>query len=237
LSSGLDELAEPKAWLVSSLKRQGILKTKPVEEAILTVPREKFIWNKDEKALAYIDEPLSLGQSGQTISAPHMVVIMLEELDLKHGMTVLEIGGGSGYNAALISCIVSGRLKEPKKLVTAVERDPTLVRFAKENIAQAGLSEIVEVVEGDGTLGYPPRSDKELYDRIIVTAGAPHVPQFLKLQLKENGLLLIPVGNRWTQTLLKLEKTGHGNSTRFREKNVVECMFVPLIGTDGFRSS
>jgi protein-L-isoaspartate(D-aspartate) O-methyltransferase len=222
--------------LLASLKRQGTLKTKAVEEALLSVPREKFLWNKRDAALAYLDEPLSLGDSGQTISAPHMVVMMLEELSLKHGMRVLEIGAGSGYNAALMAHIVSEGPMAPEKLVTTIERDPILVRFARENIARAGFSEIVDVIESDGTLGYPPRSDREFYDRIVVTAGAPHVPEFLKLQLKERGILLIPVGNRWTQTLLRLEKTGHGKSASFREKQVVECMFVPLVGADGYHS-
>ena len=169
--------------LIESLRDEGILKSKSVEEALLAVPREEFIWPGTPASIAYQDEPILLDETGQTISAPHMIVMMLEEFDLSTGLKVLEIGCGSGYNAALISHIVSrGVPKSVEPLVVSVERDPSLVAFARQNIERAKLSEFCKVVEGDGSLGYPQESSDELYDRIMVTAGAPHIPVFLKKQ-------------------------------------------------------
>lgn len=199
-----------------------------------SIPREEFLWDRGERSLAYLDEPLALGDTGQTISAPHMVAIMLEELELESGLNVLEVGGGSGYNAALMACIVSGdkRIFQEKPVVT-IERSSRLARFARENIARVGLSDYVEVVEGDGTLGYPQEKDEELYDRIIVTAGAPRVPTFLKSQLKSGGIIEVPVGGMISQTLVKMRKKGHGTKARFDQTDVIGCMFVPLVGSEG----
>lgn len=219
--------------MVERLLRLGMIRSKEVESAFLKVPREEFVW-QSTKHLAYDDTPLPLGTTGQTISAPHMIAIMLEELDLKQGSKVLEIGAGSGYNAALMAEIV--RPTEGKSTdmgyVTSVERVPELIEFARDNLARTGYSDRVSVVIGDGTLGYPERSEDMLYDRIIVTAAAPHIPLYLRAQLKVHGIILIPVGNTFAQTLLKATKY---EQDKMKVQEVCGCMFVPLIGEDGFR--
>ncbi len=223
-------LKESKLMLIESLRDEGILKSKSVEEALLAVPREEFIWPGTPASIAYQDEPILLDETGQTISAPHMIVMMLEEFDLSTGLKVLEIGCGSGYNAALISHIVSrGVPKSVEPLVVSVERDPSLVAFARQNIERAKLSEFCKVVEGDGSLGYPQESSDELYDRIMVTAGAPHIPVFLKKQLRPGGILEVPVGGSSYQKLMILRKS---SKDEFDQRKLVDCMFVPLIGSD-----
>ena len=228
MNNGSDEIT-PKQWLIQSLKKQGILKSKIVENALMEVPREEFLWNLNERALAYLDEPQQLGSTGQTISAPHMVVIMLEELELEPGMHVLEVGAGSGYNAALIAHIVSRNQKEPQKLVVAVEQDQELAQFASRNIKRVELENWIEIVHGDGSLGYPEMKDEEIYDRIVVAASAPSIPQLLKSQLKDGGVLEMPVGNALVQMLVKLRKIGHGTGAIFKEKKLMSCTFVPLL--------
>jgi len=233
-SNNLDEfLKESKLTLIRSLKDEGILKSKPVEEALLAIPREEFIWPGTPSSIAYQDEPILLDETGQTISAPHMIVMMLEEFDLSSGLKVLEIGGGSGYNAALISYIVSRSIsKSSAPMVVSVERDPALVEFARKNIERANLSGYCKVVEGDGSLGHPQESSDELYDRIMVTAGAPHIPVFLKKQLKIGGILEVPVGGSSYQKLMILKKI---SNSEFDQRKLVDCMFVPLIGSDAHR--
>lgn len=218
-------LDDGKKRLVENLVRQGIFRSARVRHALLKVPREEFV-SKVYKNDAYLDTPLPLEDSGQTISAPHMVAIMLEELDLIRGLNVLEIGAGSGYNAALICELVG-----PEGSVTSVERVPELVEFASNNLKRAGYSKDVEVVLGDGTLGYPQWSKEEIYDRIIVTAASPRMPKILESQLKRNGILLIPIGGVFSQELIKLRKHPDGRITRM---NVCGCVFVPLIGADGY---
>jgi len=210
--------------LVRRLEREGILKTSEVVRAFLKVPRELFVWPGMEDQ-AYWDTPLPLGDTGQTISAPHMVAIMLEELKVKPNMKVLEIGTGSGYNAALIAELVG-----PKGEVITIERVQELVEFAKKNIERAGYASIVKVIHGDGTLGYPPKSTEAIYDRIIVTAAAPRVPKYLLLQLKEEGILLAPVGPPGYQELTRITKRGG----QLHEERLGGCVFVPLIGEDGY---
>jgi protein-L-isoaspartate(D-aspartate) O-methyltransferase len=230
--TNVSETTALKFHLINSLRREGILRSKQVEEAFLQIKREDFVWPGYE-AEAYIDEPLPLGETGQTISAPHMVVIMLEEAELTEGLKVLEVGTGSGYNAALIAAIVSKSIKDKveEPLVITVDRNSKLVEFAKNNIEKAGLSTIVKVVEGDGSLGYPQASQDMIYDRIIVTAGAPHVPRYLADQLKPGGLLLVPTGRGFSQTLLKVKKIENpSGKIELRQQKLMQVMFVPLVG-------
>ncbi|BAD84240.1 protein-L-isoaspartate carboxylmethyltransferase, flame shift [Thermococcus kodakarensis KOD1] len=159
---------------VENLVREGIIKSEAVRRAFLKYPRYLFVEDRYKK-YAHVDEPLPI-PSGQTISAPHMVAIMLELADLKPGMNVLEIGTGSGWNAALISELV-------KTDVYTIERIPELVEFARRNLERAGVKN-VHVILGDGTKGFPPKAP---YDRIIVTAGAPDIPRPLVEQLKQGG--------------------------------------------------
>jgi protein-L-isoaspartate(D-aspartate) O-methyltransferase len=227
------ELAHQKDELISSLKRQRVLKSKVVEEAFLEVRREDFALDAISKGQAYFDEPLPLGETGQTISAPHMVAIMLEELRLSREQNVLEIGTGTGYNAALIAHVVSGGGELKKHLVTTIERNSLLASKAKDNIERAGFAKVVRVIEGDGSLGYPPRYESPIYDRVTVTAGAPSVPKFLEAQLKVNGILLIPVGSASFQTLYRVTKhSDKQNRILLERERLMDCMFVPLVGED-----
>lgn len=223
-------LEESRDDLINALKRQGVLKSKLVEDAIRAIPREGFLWPETPNFLAYADEPQGLGGTGQTISAPHMVVIMLEELELASGLRILEVGAGSGYNAALLGWICS-RGEQSKVFVTSIERDERLAEFARNNIKKIDLSEYVEVIAGDGSLGYPQELKSEMYDRIIVAAAASKIPFFLEAQLKTGGLLLVPVGGSSYQKLLKIRKVKMDDGTvKFNQKSVIDCMFVPLIG-------
>ena len=224
------DLSESREDLIRSLKLEDLVKSNIIEEAIRAIPREKFLWQGTPPFLAYADEPQLLGDTGQTISAPHMVVMMLEELEITPGSKILEIGCGSGYEASLLGWIAS-RGKSNEMLVLSIERDGRLVEYARNNIASVGLSKIVNVVEGDGTLGYPQECEDELYDRIIVAAGARRIPSFLKTQLKTGGLLLIPVGGLEYQKLVKLRKIRAADgSISYEEKKLIDCMFVPLVG-------
>lgn len=190
-----------------------------VREAMLRVPRHKFI-PEYEREEAYIDAPLDIGY-GQTISAPHMVAIMCELLELSEGHKVLEIGSGSGYNAA-----VMGELVGKSGHVYTVERIEPLVHFARENLKETGYNNVTLILE-DGSMGY---SRYAPYDRISVTCAAPHVPEPLLEQLKPGGIMVIPVGN-YSQELLRIKKDSEGNIHKEKKGGVV---FVPLIGKYGF---
>jgi protein-L-isoaspartate(D-aspartate) O-methyltransferase len=158
-----------------------------------------------------------------------MCLIYLELLDLKEGLKVLEIGGGSGYHAALVAEVVSPSEKSPSGHVYTIERKPSLVEFAKENLEKAGYSDRVTVIEADGTLGWPTEAP---FDRIMVAAAAPHVPQPLIDQLKPGGKLLLPVGkHHFWQELTLVSKSEKGKIQTRREMSVA---FVPLIGKEGW---
>lgn len=217
-----DELYRKWMRLVENLEREGIIKSEKVKRAFLRVPRYKFVLER-YKEYAHVDEPLPI-PAGQTISAPHMVAIMLELAELKEGMNVLEVGAGSGWNAALIYEVV-------RQDVYTIERIPELAEFAKRNLERAGYKNKVHVIVGDGTKGFPPKAP---YDRIIVTAGAPKVPEPLIEQLKVGGKILIPVGSYhlW-QELLEVIKISEDNKIKI--KNHGGVAFVPLIGEHGWR--
>ncbi|WP_297491455.1 protein-L-isoaspartate(D-aspartate) O-methyltransferase [Thermococcus sp.] len=213
----LDEL-----WgrTVENLVREGLIKSDAVRRAFLKYPRYLFV-EKRYRAYAHVDEPLPI-PAGQTVSAPHMVAIMLELADLERGMSVLEVGTGSGWNAALVAELV-------KTDVYTIERIPELVEFARRNLERAGVKS-VHVILGDGSKGFPPKAP---YDRILVTAGAPDVPRPLVEQLKPGGKLIIPVGSYhlW-QELLEVIKRPDGS---VEVKNRGGVAFVPLIGEYGWR--
>ncbi|NPA47666.1 MAG: protein-L-isoaspartate(D-aspartate) O-methyltransferase [Thermococci archaeon] len=214
-----EELEEAWRKLVKRLEAGGIIRSEAVREAFLRYPRYLFVEER-YRDYAHVDEPLPI-PAGQTVSAPHMVAIMLELAGLRKGMNVLEVGTGSGWNASLIAHIV-------RTDVYTVERIPELVEFARRNLERAGV-ENVHVVPGDGTLGFPPKAP---YDRIIVTAGAPEIPEPLIEQLKVGGKLIIPVGRHhvW-QELLEVVKLEDG-STKVKKHGGVA--FVPLIGRYGW---
>ena len=212
--------------VVEHLILMGYLKTPSVIRALLTVPRELFVPGHLVE-YAYVDSPLPIGY-GQTISAMHMVAIMTEELAPEPGDVVLEVGTGSGYQAAVLAEIVAKQDPRKRGHVYTIERIPELVEFAKRNLARAGYSEYVTVIQGDGTLGYP---EKAPFNKVIVTAAAPNVPRPLLDQLAEGGRLVIPVGDLHVQRLLIVEK----REGVFHKKWSIECVFVPLVGEYGWK--
>jgi protein-L-isoaspartate(D-aspartate) O-methyltransferase len=212
------EYEEEHRKLIGLLRERGTGKN--VLEAMLNVPRERFV-PENLKNAAYFDSPLPIGDK-QTISAPHMVAIMCDLLDIQKGNRILEIGAGSGYNAAVLA-----ELTGPEGYVYSVERLPSLAESAAGKLREAGYDN-VEVILADGSRGYEKEAP---YDRICVTSAAPSVPGPLTEQLKEGGLLVIPVG-KYTQRLLLIKKhPGDG----LEEKEISGVIFVPLIGEYGFR--
>jgi len=184
------------------------------------VPREEFI-PPEIRDEAYVDTPLPIGE-GQTISAPHMVAIMAERLQLKPGLKVLEIGAGSGYHAAVCAEIIA-----PDGHIFTIERIASLASFAENNLKRTGYNTLVTVIFGDGTKGLP---EKAPFDRIFVAAGAPDIPTPLTDQLADRGILLVPVGGRFYQDLIKVERKGQ----KLDKENLGGCVFVPLIGEYGY---
>ena len=200
--------------LLNYLEREKYLRTAQVRKAMEEVDRRDFIRSSDRLS-AYDDTPLSIGQ-GQTISAPHMVAMMLEELKLSENDNLLEIGSGCGYHAAVASRLVSK--------VTTIERIPYIYELACENLDSY---DNIEIINGDGSRGF---MDNGPYQKIMVTCGAPRVPPPLIDQLEIGGLMVIPVGGRGVQELLTVERTTDGISV-FRRPGVA---FVPMIGVNAF---
>ncbi len=216
--------------LVERLLRLGIIKTEKVKRAAEVVKREMFIPER-YKDMAYADTPLPIGE-GQTISAPHMVFMMDELLDLELGHLVVEIGTGSGYHAATIAEIVAPSNEPPHKwgAVVTVEINPMLSTQAYFNLREAGYSNRVHIINMDGSNGIPLR---EKADRILVTAAAPDIPLPLINLLKEGGKMVIPVGSPgfFGQDLFLVEKSSDG---KILKKKVTEVVFVPLRGRYGW---
>ena len=191
---------------------------KRVIDAMLKVPRHKFV----EEALenqAYQDAPLPIGEK-QTISQPYMVAVMSEALALDGSEKVLEVGTGSGYQAAVLALLASR--------VFSLERIPSLARRARKVLDECGFSK-VNIRLADGTLGW---QDMAPFDAIVVTAGAPAVPQGYLAQLAPGGRLIIPVGDRESQVLMRITRTGEDE---FKEETMLGCRFVPLIGNHGWQ--
>ncbi|MBN1856144.1 MAG: protein-L-isoaspartate(D-aspartate) O-methyltransferase [Dehalococcoidia bacterium] len=183
------------------------------------VPREDFVLSADRDA-AYEDHPLGIGY-GQTISQPFIVALMLQALTLKSTDSVLEVGTGSGYVAAILGELV--------ERVTTVEIVPELALTATRTLHSKGYSNIDVHLVPRSTLGW---IDNAPYDAIIVSAGAPSIPPILSGQLKWNGRMVIPVGSRSQQELIKLTRTMQGDKV----ESLGSCYFVPLIGDDAWKS-
>lgn len=198
------------------LKRRGI-RDERVLEAMRKVPRHAFVPEAHQDA-AYEDRPLPIGE-GQTISQPYMVAIMTQSLELEGEEKVLEIGTGSGYQTAILA--------ELAKEVYTIERIPALLERAQNTLQYLGYKNIFFMI-GDGTKGWPGKAP---FDGIIVTAGAPEIPQTLLSQLADGGRLVIPVGPRYTQTLYKVTKQGKN----YKEEDITGCVFVPLLGEYGWK--
>lgn len=188
-----------------------------VLEAMRRVPREEFV-PPDLRSRAYEDRPLPIGE-GQTISQPYVVALMAEAARLDPDDVVLEVGTGSGYGAAVLSCIV--------RWVWTLERIPQLAEAARQRLERLGYHN-VSVVVGDGSVGLPEHAP---YQAIIVTAAAPRIPGRLVEQLDLGGRLVIPVGpDPWAQDLVVATRTPDGLETR----SLGPVAFVPLVGEDGF---
>lgn len=208
--------------MVSRQLRGRGIRDQRVLQAMLEVPRHEFVAS-EFRHQAYDDRPLPIG-AGQTISQPYMVAIMTESLDLQGHEKVLEIGTGSGYQAAVLARLAAR--------VYTIERERELVETARGilgRLAEAGLLELsrLELIEGDGTEGYAAAAP---YDGILVAAAAPSVPRALEEQLAEGGRLVIPVGNLDYQQLRLIRRV----SGQLAASVVNECRFVPLVGRHGW---
>jgi protein-L-isoaspartate(D-aspartate) O-methyltransferase len=215
--------------LIQRLIQGGLLRSPNVIKALRRVPRSLFL-PEEVKSSAAVDCPLPIG-SGQTASAPHMIAIMNEALELQVGHKVLEVGAGSGWHASTIAEIVapSDTPKEKWGHIYTLERIPELAELAVGNIAKTGYYDRITLIHRDGSLGYP---EKAPYQRVLVTAAAPAVPQPLIDQLEDGGILVIPVaGAQFYQTLLRISK----KDGEILEENLGGVAFVPLIGKHGFK--
>ncbi len=213
--------------LVNRLKNSGYLKSADVERALRIVPREEFV-HPSTREYAYSDTPLSIGH-GQTISAPHMCVIMCEAMRLCPGHKILEIGAGSGYHAALCAELVAPKDTPTPGHVYTIEIVESLISFARNNLERTGYSDRVTLIHADGGKGLPETAP---FDRILVAAAAPDIPQPLIDQLACEGIMLIPVGSRgFFQNLLLVIKDEYGKVSR---KNWGGVAFVPLTGEYGY---
>lgn len=209
--------AKERARLLRQLRDDGRLVTPRVERALETVARELFL-PAHLRGHAYEDRPLPIG-SAQTISAPHMVAIMAEALELEPGQNVLEIGTGSGYHAAVTAVMVG-----PSGHVQSLESIEDLAGRARAALAQAGLAH-VDVECTDGSQGWPPRAP---YDRIYATCAAPAVPPPLLDQLKATGVLLVPIGHDPSRLVRVRAREGARD-----EEDLGPCSFVPMTGEYG----
>jgi protein-L-isoaspartate(D-aspartate) O-methyltransferase len=216
--------SEPDRWeaarqrmVETQIASRGV-KDERVLAAMREIPRHLFVPPTYREA-AYNDSPLPIGK-GQTISQPYIVAVMTELLAVGPGDTVLEIGSGSGYQAAILGRLV--------KSVITVERIAEVAEMARENIAGLGITNVT-VITGDGTIGYPGAAP---YDAILITAATPSVPPPLIDQMAEGGRLVAPVGSRDLQELVRLTKR-EGRTTRELFGGVV---FVPLLGEYGWQA-
>ncbi|UCG02360.1 MAG: protein-L-isoaspartate(D-aspartate) O-methyltransferase [Candidatus Heimdallarchaeota archaeon] len=221
----MDNHKAVKERLIDHYRRRGYVKDEKAFKAFMRVPREKFV-PKKLMSSAYIDHPLPLMNTGQTISAPHMTIMILDYLELSPGQKILEIGAGSGYQAALIAAVVAD--EEAKGHVYSIEIVSKLIEFARENLNSAGFDHLVTVIEGDGTLGY---EEEAPYDRIILTAAGPTVPPPLIKQLRIDGTLVMPLGRPglWQQ-MTRYRKV---SDTELVEERLSSVAFVPLRGKYG----
>jgi len=210
-----DFARQRQRMVAEQLRRRGIHDER-VLAAMGAVPRERFV-PRDLRPRAYDDSALPIGE-GQTISQPYMVARTCELAHLTGGDNVLEVGSGSGYQAAVLGEIGAH--------VVGIERIDVLGERSRVSLSEAGYDN-VEIVIGDGSLGYLPRAP---YDRIVVAAAAPTIPKALVEQLVEGGRLVIPVGPRYMQKLQAVEK----RNGQLVTVDYDACVFVPLVGEQGW---
>ena len=208
---------ERERMVETQIARRGI-KDQRVLSAMRSVPRHLFL-PAGARDWAYVDGPLRIG-CGQTISQPYIVALMTELLDVKPDQRVLDVGTGSGYQAAILGTLAAE--------VHSIERHPELAASAKEQLKTLGFNNVTVHV-GDGTQGLESMAP---YDRILVAAAAPSVPDPLLLQLTDGGRLIIPIGSRFSQTLEVWDRSGE----KYHRKANIPVVFVPLIGENGWNS-
>jgi protein-L-isoaspartate(D-aspartate) O-methyltransferase len=213
----IDPFTGQRRQMVALQIRARGVRNERVLAAMEKVPRHLFV-PENMKREAYDDRPLPIGD-GQTISQPYIVALMTDLLDPHVGDRILEIGAGSGYQAAILSELASE--------VISIERIPAVAARARRNLSTAGIRP-VDVVVGDGTLGYPKKAP---YQGILVTAGTPEIPPPLIAQLADGGRLVAPVGPHGIQELVRLVREGE----RIRRETHGGVVFVPLIGEHGWR--
>jgi protein-L-isoaspartate(D-aspartate) O-methyltransferase len=207
--------AERQLMIETQIRKRGVSSPR-VLEAMASVRRHEFVPVKF-RSYAYADKPLPIGE-GQTISQPYMVAAMTEALELDGSERVLEIGTGSGYQAAVLSLLAHQ--------VITVESHTSLALAAQERLTNLGYSN-VHVHNGDGSAGFP---DSAPYDAILVTAGAPEIPLIFAGQLREGGRLVIPVGDRDNQELVRAQM----ENGELKSRVLFHCKFVPLLGRYGW---
>ena len=212
-----DEFAEARQRMLRLLRT--MVRDERVIEAMAAVPRELFV-PVDLRESAYDDRPLPIG-GGQTISQPLIVAMMVEALDVRADESVLDVGTGSGYQAAVLSRIA--------QRVVTVERIESLLRHAASVLDATGCHNVETHLAGD-ELGWPEGAP---YDAIVVGAGAPHVPRQLVEQLAPGGRLVLPVGSMRAQELVRVTKTAHGVDL----ERLGPCAFVPLIAREAWPAS
>ena len=202
------------ARLVDELTREGVIKSERVRKALLSVPREEFVL-PEYRMMAYEDRPLPLF-AGATISAPHMVAMMCELIEPRTGMKILEVGAGSGYHAAVCAEAIERRGK-----VYTIEIVKELAVYAAQNIERLGYWGVVEVFHGDGRRGLERHAP---FDAVIVTAAASGIPRTLVDQLRDGGVLVIPVEEGAGQVLYRVVKRGE----KIERRAITYVLFVPL---------
>ncbi len=231
-----DGLQKQKEDLISIYRRTNLVNAPEALDVFLKVPREDFLPEQQRKH-AYLDRPLPLMNTGQTISAPHMTVMILEYLKLFKSQidedisypikSVLEIGGGSGYQAALIAEAL--RVQNSPFKVVSIEIVPKLAEIAAENLKRTGYSQEVEIIQGDGTLGYEQAAP---YDRVLLTAAGPRIPPPLIKQLHVGGILSMPLGGaQFWQTMVRIIKKDENGAVE--REDLSSVAFVPLRGKHG----
>ena len=211
-------LEEQRARMVEEQLRSRGIRDPRVLAAMGKVPREEFIATEDIRD-AYGDHPLPIG-AGQTVSQPYIVAAMVEALELQPADRVLEVGTGTGYQAAILAELAAE--------VWTIERHEELASKAREILARLGYTN-VHVVHGDGSLGL---AEQAPFDKILVAAAAPRIPESLVAQLNEGGRLVVPVGNRYEQQVDIVRKEGGEIFVTTHDL----CRFVPLVGAEGWDS-
>jgi protein-L-isoaspartate(D-aspartate) O-methyltransferase len=212
-----EALEEMRRGMVARQLRGRQIRSERVLEAMLRVPRHEFV-GEEFRARAYDDAPLPIGE-GQTISQPYMVASMTEALELAGTERVLEVGTGSGYQAAVLALLA--------REVYSIESRAALALEARERLARLGGYENVHVHAGDGTLGLPELAP---FDAILVAAGAPEIPAPLIAQLAEGGRIVVPVGGWEEQKLVR----GRKIEGKLQAEALYFCRFVPLVGRHGW---